>query len=93
MALLELADAAAIGAGEGALLMPEQFALQQLLRDGRAVEGQELGLGPRAVLVDGTGDQFLARSALPGDQHGESLVGDAADGLADFLHGRGNTQR
>ena len=36
VALLELADAAAVGAGEGALLVPEQLALQQGLGDGRA---------------------------------------------------------
>src|SRR5215472_16427565 len=33
-ALLELADAPAVGAGEGALLWLEQLALQQVLRDG-----------------------------------------------------------
>ena len=35
VALLELADAAAVGAGEGALLVPEQLALQQVLREWR----------------------------------------------------------
>src|SRR5579864_7773550 len=81
VALLELADAAAVGAGEGALLVPEQLALQQVLRDGRAVEGQERGLSAGAVLVDGAGDKLLAGAALPGDQHGKGLVGDTADGL------------
>ena len=38
---LELADAAGDGAGEGALLMAEQFALQQVLRDGGAVDRDE----------------------------------------------------
>ena len=51
-------------------------------------ERQERRLGPGAVLVDGAGDQFLAGAALAGDQHGERLVGDAADGLVRFLHPR-----
>ena len=88
VALLELADAAAVGAGEGALLVAEQLALQQGLRDGGAVEGQERRLGPGAVLVDGAGDQFLAGAALAGDQHRHVLGGDAADGLVDLAHGR-----
>ena len=40
------------------------------------------------MLVDGPGDQFLARAALAGDQHWKALVGDTADGLVHFLHGR-----
>src|SRR5215471_20649731 len=50
-ALLELADAPAVGAGEGALLVSEQLALQQSLRDGGAVEGQERRPGAGAMLV------------------------------------------
>src|SRR5262249_16867279 len=41
--LLELADAAAVGAGEGALLVAEQLALQQRLGDGR-IENSHLTL-------------------------------------------------
>ena len=67
VALLELADAAAVGPGEGALLVAEQLALQQGLRDGGAVDGQERPGGAAAVLVEGAGDQFLARAALAGD--------------------------
>ena len=44
-------------------------------------------LGPRAVLVDGAGDQLLAGAALAGDQHRDVLSGDAADGLVDLAHG------
>ena len=79
MALLESADAAAVRAGKGALLVPEQLALQQVLGDGGAVEGQKRGLGPWAVLVDSPGDQLLAGTALTSDQHGKVLGGDAAD--------------
>ena len=85
--LLELADPAAVGAGEGALLVAEELALQEGLGDGGAVDGQEGGLAAEAVLIDGPGDQFLAGPALAGDQDGHVLAGGAADGLVDRLHG------
>ena len=44
-------------------------------------------LARRPVLVDGAGDQLLAGAALAGDQHGDVLVGDAADGLVHLAHG------
>ena len=84
VALLELADPPAVGAGEGALLVAEQLALQQVLGDGGAVDGQERRLGPQAVLVDGAGDQLLAGAALAGDQDGDVLGRDAADRLVDL---------
>ena len=67
---------------------PNSSLSSRLLRDGRAVEGQERRLGPGAVLVDGAGDQLLAGAALAGDQHRHVLGGDAADGLVDLAHGR-----
>jgi len=45
--------------------MAEQFALQERLGNGRTVDGQERGLAAPAVVVDGAGDQFLARAAFP----------------------------
>ena len=88
VALLELADAAAVGAGEGALLVAEQLALQQRLGDGGAVQRQERRLRPRPVVVDGAGDELLAGAALAGDQDRDVLRGDAADGLVDLTHRR-----
>src|SRR5215472_8771489 len=64
-ALLELADAAAIGTGERALFVAEQLALQQVFRNGGAVEGQKWGLSAGAVLVDSASDELLAGAALP----------------------------
>ena len=52
VALLEFSDPAAVGAGERALLVTEELALEQGLGDGRAVEREERGVGARAVLVD-----------------------------------------
>ena len=58
------------GAGEGALFVAEQFALQERLRQGRAVHADEWGRAPAACLVDGPRDEFLAGTALAADQHG-----------------------
>ena len=88
VALLELADPLAVGPGERALLVAEQLALQQALRDGRAVDRQERLVGPLAVLVDGPGDQLLAGAALAEDQHRHVLRGDPADRLVHLLHRR-----
>ena len=67
---------------------PNSSDLEQVLRDRGAVEGEERGLGPGAVLVDGQGDQFFPGPALAGDQDGHVLGGDAADGLVHLEHGR-----
>ena len=52
VALLEFADMTAVGSGERTFFMTEQFALQQVLRNGGAVEGEEWGLGSVAMLVE-----------------------------------------
>ncbi len=45
--LLELARPALVGAGEGAALVAEQLALEQRLRERRAVDGEERARRPR----------------------------------------------
>ena len=84
--LLELADALPLGPGEGALFVAEQLAFQQVLRDGGAVDGQEGLIGTAAVLVQGAGDQLLARPAFAQDEHVDILRRHPADGLAHLLH-------
>ena len=69
VALLEPADALGDGAGEGAFLMAEEFAFEELLGDGGAVDGDEILPAALAVMVDGAGDEFLAGAALAGDHH------------------------
>ena len=84
--LLEAADAPLVSAGERAAFVAEQFAFQQVFRDGGAIDRDKRGFGARAVLVDGAGDQFLARAGFAPDEHGDGLGGDAADFLAHVLH-------
>ncbi len=86
--LLEAADALAGGPGERAAFMAEKFAFQQRFRNGRAVDGHKGRVGPVAVLVNGAGDQLLARAGLPADEYIHRLGGNAADFLVDVLHGR-----
>src|ERR1039458_319541 len=54
VALLELADALGGGAGEGAFLVAEQFAFQQVLRDGRR-RARRRRIGGRAGFWPGWG--------------------------------------
>src|SRR5437899_13084213 len=67
---LEAADPPIDGAGEGALDVSEEFALDEAGRDGAAVDLDQGALPARAAAVDGTGDQLLARSRLTDDEHG-----------------------
>ena len=58
--LLEPPNAPRLGPGERAPFVTEQFALEQRLRDGRAIDGDERRFGAMAVLVNGPRDEFLA---------------------------------
>ena len=71
---------------EGAFDVPEQFALDQLLRHGAAVDGHETVLRPWARVVDGAGEQFLARAALPRQEHRGLAGGGFSGQLVDVLH-------
>src|SRR5207248_11064836 len=64
---LELPDLGRHRAGEGALLVAEQLALEERVDDGGAVDGDERPRC-RAVAVDDPGDELLARSALSLDE-------------------------
>ena len=75
-------------AGERALLVAEQLALEQVLGDGGAVDrderaGRARGLG----VMDGARHQLLARAALAGDEHAALARRDARDEPAHALDG------
>src|SRR5205823_1500853 len=67
---LEPPDPLCDRAREGAALVAEELALEQTGRNGRAVELHERPLAAPAELVDGAGDQLLARARLAADDHG-----------------------
>ena len=74
---LEAAALEPVGSREGATLVPEELRLDERLGQRRAVDGDEGTLGTPARIVDGARDQFLARAALPGEQHGGLCRSDA----------------
>ena len=80
---LELAFAARDGAGEGAALVAEQLALDQLAAERGAVHLDQRLAAARAAVVQRVGHQLLAGAALAADQHGDVGVGDLGDGLED----------
>ncbi len=82
---LEPAFPPGVGRGEGASLVAEEFALQERLGQGRAVDGHEVPPELGRV-VDRLGDQLLARAGLPLDQDGGLRPGDVADQLEDLVH-------
>ncbi len=89
--LLEASLASRLGPGEGPALVAEQLGLQQVAGDGGHIQRNEGLVRPRAVSVQGAGDQFLAGAGLAVDQHRDVGAGQAPYGPVDLLHGRGLT--
>ncbi len=84
--LLELADALRGRAGERAPFVAEQFALQQVLRNGRAIDGEEWFPAAAAVVINRAGDQFLAGAAFAGDERRGVRGGELTDQFENILH-------
>ena len=58
-------------AGERALLVSEELALDQVLGDGAAIEDHEGPLAARRLVVERPGDELLSRARLAGDHDGD----------------------
>src|SRR2546423_1336932 len=74
--------------GEGAAVVAEELALDELGGDGGAVHLHKGAAGQRRLLVDGAGDELLAGPALAGDEDaalGRRHLGDLPEEL---LHDR-----
>src|SRR5439155_22559706 len=84
--LLEAAFAATDGAGERALLVSEELALEQRLRERRAVQTHERFVRARRVAADRLGDELLARAALSEDEDARLRRRDLPDHLQEELH-------
>jgi hypothetical protein len=67
MGLLELAEMARDGAGEGAFLVAEELGFDQLAGDGRAVQRDKWTVAARAAVVQRAGDQFFAGAGFAQD--------------------------
>src|SRR5439155_790265 len=73
---------------EGALLVTEELALDQLARERRAVHLDERLRAPRAVVVERVGDQLLPRAARAADEDRQIRVRHLADHVEHALHRR-----
>jgi len=73
-------------AGERALFVTEQLGLEDLPRQGAAVNRHERPRAARRVLVDRAGDELLAGPALAQDQHRRIGRGHAIDDSQDLVH-------
>jgi len=77
----------AVGAGEGATNVPEEFALKEGFNDGGAVEDDVLALD-FAAGVEGAGDEIFAGAGRSLDKGGAVVWCDAADAGEHFGHAR-----
>ena len=73
--------------------MAEQFALEQLLGDGRAVEGDEGLVGAGTEVVQAAGDQFLAAAGLAAQEHVDRCRRQVEDLLAQADDARRDTEQ
>jgi hypothetical protein len=75
------------GSGKSASHMAEEFALEQLPRNGRAIDSNQRAIFASAAAVDFVGHQFFARSGLAQNEHG-SFRGSDDINLADDVFQR-----
>src|SRR6185436_16671026 len=83
---LDQPRAIAIGAGERAAHVSEELALDQVLRQRRAVDGGERLRAPRRVAVNRARDQLLAGAGLAEDADRDVAAGDARHQRANLAH-------
>ena len=74
------------GARERAADMAEQLRFEQCLRDGAAVEGDEVLAAPRTVVVDRAGHEFFPCAGLAGDQNRARGAGHRLEQLSQSVH-------
>ena len=86
--MLELADAALGGAGEGAGLVAEQLAFHHRLGQRAGVDGHERAVAARGKVVQRARHHFLAGAGFAEDQHVGGGGRQGSDLLAQALHDR-----
>jgi hypothetical protein len=68
--------------------MTKQLALQQVVRQRRAVKFDERGGGARRIMVDGVGDQLFPGAALAAYQHRGIPAGNLTNNIHNLPHRR-----
>ena len=86
LAASSLPRARSCGAGEGALLVAEELALEERLGDGRAVDRDERPAPPVRQLVDAPREHLLAGAALADERDGDVFPRDGLDDLIEATH-------
>ena len=85
---LDLAARALARAGERALLVAEELALEERLGDRRAVDRHERARAAMRDLVDAPREHLLARAALADQREDDLLGGDGAQHAIELAHRR-----
>ena len=83
----------AVRAGEGAFAVAEQFALDQVLGQGAAIDGDKRHVGTFALLVERACHQLLAGAGFAQDHDRRIGWGHGADEALHGLHGRGRADQ
>src|SRR2546428_2850079 len=83
---LEVADLELWGPREGASLVTEQLALQELWRHGGAVDLDEWPSPAGGEVVDRPGDELLAGAGLTSDENGDVDAGRFTEDLTRLQH-------
>ena len=73
-----------LGSRERTFFVSEKLAFNQVLRNGGAIQFYERGVGPGALAIERSRDQFLSRAAFARDQDCRLRAGDFADQLAEI---------
>src|SRR5262245_11742753 len=81
------------GSRESAALVSEQLALDEINRDGGAVDRDERRLPSWRIEMKGLGDQLLAHAALPHDENRAARRGDLEDLLPHPAHPLGSAHQ
>src|SRR5690606_6502269 len=82
-----LADHITDRAGEGSLGMAEEFALREVGLQAGGVDGNEGAVPALAAIMDGPGEQALARAVLTQQEYGRGGGGGSPSDLEIALHG------
>lgn len=90
---LETAGAGLAGAAEAAFFDADLFGLDELPRNGGAVDGDEGLFGAVADVVQGARELFLADAAFAEEEHRRPGWCDALDHVADGIEARGDADQ
>src|SRR5580698_10136649 len=90
---VELSQLLTIGSGKCSRLVAEQFALQQLIWNGGAVDFDEGLIFATRLRVNHSRYNFFSCATLASDQHGSRGIGHLLDDVLHFFHARAGSEQ